>query len=512
MLLQLDANKSPLALLAKTCSSIGVDSPNNKPLNVDKSKDHHNSDRKKNGSSSVNSIVNGDDSSSQSNTTCGSSKLSFKPYEITTKKVNNNFNNNNERNSDNNNVDVVISEKKTPTLKTSSTCSASPKSSGTARTSPLIASSSGKNTPSTSCVSDNNALNKSNGETTSLKTTNTSSASDITSVSNTSLTSTTATSSALSFTSLGLPDMRLDGHKDAINSLSSLSSLAAYKTNPFSSNCCPINGVGPIPHLSLDKTGAYPSIYPPLSYARMKTVNGGQAIMPMCRDPYCGGTCQITAMQNAALLASAAAATCSPSTCPNGCNQCDHQRMLSSLAASAAYSQLNPSLIPGLSQNYGSGLYTPLASGLPRPSGNVCNWIAGDTHCGKRFSSSEELLQHLRTHTSSNAESATSVPSLISPIGSSLAAAAAGCHMHYTTAGTVPPSTMTTTAGLRRTYPTSLSPLSNRYHPYKPAVIPGLGAIPPTVPSLPNLHNSSALNMYYPYGFFTGRIGPPVHP
>jgi len=297
--------------------------------------------------------------------------------------------------------------------------------------------------------------------------------------------------------------MRLDGHKDAINSLSNL-----YKSNPFSSNCCPINGVPQIPHLSVDKTGAYPSIYPPLSYARMKTTNGGQAIMPMCRDPYCGGTCQMTAMQNAALLASAAAATCNPTTCPNGCNQCDHQRMLSSLAA---YSQLNPALIPGLSQSYGSGLYSPLAAGIPRQAGNVCSWVVGDTQCGKRFSSSEELLQHLRTHTSSNVDSSTSVPSLL-PIGSSLAAAAAGCHMHYTTAGTVPPPTLTTAAGLRRTYPTSLSPLSNRYHPYKPSVIPGLGAIPPSVPSLNNLHNSAALSMYYPYGFYSGRIGPPVHP
>jgi hypothetical protein len=50
-----------------------------------------------------------------------------------------------------------------------------------------------------------------------------------------------------------------------------------------------------------------------------------------------------------------------------------------------------------------SSLYPPLTahghSGLPL----VCNWVSsGNEHCGKRFSTSEELLQHLRTHTTSS--------------------------------------------------------------------------------------------------------------
>ena len=508
--LQLDANKSPLALLAKTCSSIGVDSPNSKLLgSSDKNRDHNNSStdkRKTSGSSSVNSINGDDDNSSQSNTTStNSAKVSFKPYETTTKKSNNFNNNIGERNCDLSN-DLVVSDKKTPTLKVSS----SPKSNAsTARTSPL----SGKNTPSgrhsaSNLNDNNNSSTKPKNESHSPKTTSSTSALNGTAVSSM---SSSTTSSALSFTSLGLPDMRLESHKDSINSLSNL-----YKSNPFSSNCCPINGMAPTSHLSVDKTGAYPSIYPPLSYARMKTANGGQAILPTCRDPYCNGSCQLTAMQSAAILASAAANTCSPNSCPNGCNQCDHQRlqaMSSALAASAAYPHLNPALIPGFSQAYASGLYSGLSPSLPRPqSANICNWIAGDSHCGKRFANSEELLQHLRTHTSSSVESSSaSVASLMSPsLSSSLAA-----HMHYSTAGSVPPPSLTTAAGLRRTYPTSLSPLSNRFHPYKPSVIPGLGSMPsmPSVNPMVNpLHNSSALSMYYPYGLYSGRIGPPVHP
>lgn len=86
---------------------------------------------------------------------------------------------------------------------------------------------------------------------------------------------------------------------------------------------------------------------------------------------------------------------------------------------------------------------TPASSARPY----VCNWIVGDNYCGKKFPTSDDLLQHLRTHTnlsSSASSSASTEPSHAPPFGA---------HHHPL---------------LPRNYPTPpLSPLSAaRYHPY----------------------------------------------
>lgn len=152
---------------------------------------------------------------------------------------------------------------------------------------------------------------------------------------------------------------------------------------------------------------------PYLAYARMKAPGSDLGI---CRDPYCTG-CSLSSH----LLKSAA--------CPAGCAQCDHAKMPFSIPAghpaAAAYAHAQLAALAAASQ-------------LPY----VCSWMAGDSaYCGKRFSSSDELLQHLRSHTASGESS----PSL-----SMLSA---------------------THPLLQRTYPTPpLSPLTPRFHPYgKPA-------------------------------------------
>ncbi|KAL1123613.1 hypothetical protein AAG570_002689 [Ranatra chinensis] len=177
-----------------------------------------------------------------------------------------------------------------------------------------------------------------------------------------------------------------------------------------------LTGVMFKPPLGLE---ANPAFRPPLQapyvgYARVKTATGSEALVPVCKDPYCGG-CQLS-VHSAALVAAAG-------SCPSGCTH--------------AYQLVKP---------------------------YVCNWIAGDNYCGKRFTTSDELLQHLRTHT------ADSSAGLLNPLR----------------------------------YPNPpLSPLSaSRYHPYtKPTV-------PPSIASPFSAFNPTALGPYYsPYALYGQRLG-----
>lgn len=435
----LDAKKSPLALLAQTCSNIGADNPNNKPIipPLEKPKD-----KKSSLSSSSSSSL--DD------------KPSFKPYEATKKEDPDNG-------------------KKSPGSKSGSPArlnSCSPAAS---------VASSGKNTPSEAFKSDS--------------TSSTSAASTTT--------STTTSSSQNTLTGLGYGGaaaLGLDMSRDAKDSLSHLSSLsAAYKgMNPVANCCSPLVSHIPVDGASTGhsfpasiasqsaalKLGSYPSpLSPYVGYARVKTASGGTTLVPVCRDPFCTN-CQMS-MQSAQF-----------GVCPSGCTQCSHDRL--------AHPGLG--LAPGLLSNLaasglGSQLYPP-HSMLARP--NICSWMVGDTYCGKRFTTSEELLQHLRTHTNLSVTDSGSLPLLSPSLSVPSPSLSAACHLHYSTA----PS-LTTQAGLRRTYPTSISPVSSlsaRYHPYKPPM-PAF----PGSPFAPLPHPS--LGMYYtPYSLYGQRLGPPVHP
>lgn len=153
------------------------------------------------------------------------------------------------------------------------------------------------------------------------------------------------------------------------------------------------------------------------------------------------------------------------SGCPAGCTQCDHP-------GSKSYSAANSS-----AAHYAQLAALSLASHMPY----VCNWIAGDSnYCGKRYSTSEELFQHLRTqHTGS------AIPdSMLNSAG-------------------IPP----THPLFQRSYPTPpLSPLSTaRYHPYgKPSLLP-----PSMGPSsLAGLLPHPSLAQYFPpYSLYGPRLG-----
>jgi hypothetical protein len=93
-----------------------------------------------------------------------------------------------------------------------------------------------------------------------------------------------------------------------------------------------------------------------MNYTRAKMA----ADFPVCKDPYCTG-CQFSAHNQKLLMGT---------PCGSGCTQCEYQRYGLAVAMNP-YMQINR---------------TPY----------VCNWEL----CCKRFATSEEVLSHLRTHAS----------------------------------------------------------------------------------------------------------------
>lgn len=199
----------------------------------------------------------------------------------------------------------------------------------------------------------------------------------------------------------------------------------------------------------------------------------------LCRDPYC------LSYHCASHLAGAASASCT------------HDSAAAAAAASAlksGYSLMYPthhlhgvhSPAPSFS---GHPLY-PYGFMLPNdPLPHICNWVSANGPCDKRFSSSEELLNHLRTHTAF-----TGAEKLMSgyPSSSSLASAAAAamaCHMH------MPPSGPGSGTLLRS--PHHALGLSSRYHPYSKSPLPTGAPVP--VPA--------ATGPYYsPYALYGQRL------
>lgn len=267
-----------------------------------------------------------------------------------------------------------------------------------------------------------------------------------------------------------------------LKSLSALCSGCPPGLDPSNPAFRPPFAGGPFSHhhAALLGAGYSPSAPGPyVSYVRVQTPAGGEALVPVCKDPYCTG-CQFS-MHNPNMLVG------NTSTCPSGCTQCDHQKY--GLAA-AALSMLPPGLPPSLS---------PYAQ-LGRPY--VCSWMVGDAYCGKRFTTPDELLQHLRTHTNSTGSGGE--PATTSSSSSSSVTSLLNSHSLYSSAA------LHRAAAAAAGYPNPpLSPLSaSRYHPYsKPGLTGALGA------SAFSAFNPTALGPYYsPYSMYGQRIGAAVHP
>lgn len=212
------------------------------------------------------------------------------------------------------------------------------------------------------------------------------------------------------------------------------------------------------------------ALRPYLNYARMKMPGGAESMIPVCRDPYCTGC---------ALSPHMMGAKAGNGTCPAGCTQCDHP------SAKNPYQSLPTSA-------YAHAQLAALAAASQMPY--VCNWIAGDSnYCGKRFSTSEELFQHLRTQHTTGSMS----ESMINP---AIAAAVASG---------IPP----THPLFQRAYPSSqLSPLSSaRYHPYsKPSLLPS-SLTSSLAAGLPPGYPPSLAQYFSPYSLYGPRLGS-THP
>ncbi|XP_077601392.1 zinc finger protein 703-like [Stigmatopora nigra] len=198
----------------------------------------------------------------------------------------------------------------------------------------------------------------------------------------------------------------------------------------------------------------------------------------LCRDPYC------LTYPNAHHLGGSNCSTCvhDPSSLKSGFPLVYPSHHLHSLHSSALSSSTTPSLSHPL---YTYGFMLP-----NEPLPHACNWVSVGGPCDKRFATSEELLAHLRTHT---ALPGMVDSKLLSAYPSSISSTAS-CHLHlppHTSPGSLPSS-----FSFRGSPGLGLA----RYHPYSKSHLPGAPGLP-----MPSIPSSSAY--YSPYALYGQRLG-----
>ncbi|KAK7573592.1 hypothetical protein V9T40_010783 [Parthenolecanium corni] len=334
----LDAKKSPLALLAQTCSQIGNESAAAKATLTPSEK-----------------LLKQREKSSPSSSSAGSSpaapKSSFKPYEMCLKDSDrssdrklsppkNSIHENGHSNSSSSSSSSIN------VINGSSSCgtnlkATSPRCSPTVRRTPDVPSSRPQSNPTTS-----SSPTTTKGAASSVSTEHSGS------FKSHSLPATVASTTSAPHTFIpSYPSMPLDVMASSLLSSHSLKSAI----NPY------------------------------LHYSRLKSAGvgpPGDGMVPMCRDPYC------PSCLSSHLLATSGQ---NGKSCPPGCTQCDISKSPAFLAGGAHHASSGALAAAAYAQAQMMSLTA--ASQLPPGWGDmVC--------CGKRFLSYEEFLQHLRSHTS----------------------------------------------------------------------------------------------------------------
>uniref|UniRef100_A0A8C6ZRE2 Zinc finger protein 703 n=1 Tax=Nothoprocta perdicaria TaxID=30464 RepID=A0A8C6ZRE2_NOTPE len=203
----------------------------------------------------------------------------------------------------------------------------------------------------------------------------------------------------------------------------------------------------------------------------------------LCRDPYC-----LSYHGAASALGSGGCSSCAHDS---GGLKSGYPLVYPAAPLHSVHTTLSSSASASLP---GHPLYTYGFMLQNEPLPHICNWVAASGPCDKRFATSDELLAHLRTHTAlPGAEkllagyAAAAAPSAL--------AAGASCHLHLPPAGPGSPTTLAGSLSLRSPHTLGL----NRYHPYGKSHLPAPGALP--VPSLP-----AAGPYYSPYALYGQRL------
>ncbi|XP_056144458.1 zinc finger protein 703 [Lampris incognitus] len=226
--------------------------------------------------------------------------------------------------------------------------------------------------------------------------------------------------------------------------------------------------------LGLGLPGKHSSSSSPLTGASPPSLMQG-----LCRDPYC------LTYPNAPHLGGSNCSTCvhDPSSgLKSGFPLVYPSHHLHSLHPSSLSSSATSSLSHPL---YTYGFMLP-----NEPLPHACNWVSVGGPCDKRFSTSEELLSHLRTHT---ALPGMVDSKLLSAYPSSVSSPAS-CHLHLPPPSS--PGTLPSSFSLRGSPGLGLA----RYHPYGKAHLPGAPGLP-----MQSLPSSSAY--YSPYALYSQRLG-----